>query len=115
MSMKERNSVGKQFDYQLVALDRPFHVHPLLIFILHPLFCNGRCGHGAYCILLCVDNGTVIFQSLASELPRRPVVLREALTDFGLDNLLNRGVIAILGDNYWSRGLVLCVLLERNS
>ena len=30
-----RNSVGEQFDYQLVALDHPFHVPPLLIFILH--------------------------------------------------------------------------------
>jgi hypothetical protein len=38
---------------------------------------------------------------------RRPVVLREVLPDFGLDNLLNRGDIAVLGDSYWSRGLVL--------
>ncbi len=47
--------------------------------------------------------------------PRRPVVLREALPDFGLDNLLNRGVIVILGDSYWSWGLVLRVLLERET
>jgi hypothetical protein len=39
-------------------------VPPLLIIILHPLFCNGRCGHGAYCILLCPDDGTLLFQSL---------------------------------------------------
>ncbi len=35
------------------------------------------------------------------------MVLHEALPDFGLDNLLNRGDIAVLGDSYWSRGLVL--------
>jgi hypothetical protein len=39
-------------------------VPPLLIFILHPLFWNGRCGHGAYCILLCADDGIVLLQSL---------------------------------------------------
>jgi hypothetical protein len=38
------------------------------------------------------------------------MVLRKALPDFGLDNLLNRGVIAVLGDSYWSWGLVICVL-----
>ena len=41
--------------------------------------------------------------------PRRPVVLREALPDFGLNNLLNRGDITVLTDSNWSRGLVLCV------
>ena len=35
------------------------------------------------------------------------MVLRKALPDFGLDNLLNGGDIAVLGDSYWSRGLVL--------
>ena len=47
--------------------------------------------------------------------PQRPVVLREALTDFGLDNLLNRGDIAVLGDSYWSRGLVLRVLAREKN
>ena len=56
--------VGEQFNYQLVALDRPFHVPPLLILILHPLFCNDRCGQGPYCILMCADYGTVLFQLL---------------------------------------------------
>ena len=56
-----------------------------------------------------------IFDNFLRVHPRRPVVLREALPDFGLDNLLNRGVIAVLGDSYWSRGLVLRVLLERKT
>jgi len=38
------------------------------------------------------------------------MVLRKALPDFGLDNLLNGGVITVLGDSNWSRGLVLRVL-----
>ena len=42
--------------------------------------------------------------------PRRPVVLREALPDFGLDNLLNRGDITVLMDSNWSQGLVLLVV-----
>ena len=48
--------------------------------------------------------------------PQRPVVLREALPDCGLDNLLNRGVIAVvegtaigLGDSFFM------FHLERNS
>ncbi len=36
------------------------------------------------------------------------MVLSKALPDFGLDNLLNGGDIAVLGDSYWSRRLVLC-------
>ena len=40
---------------------------------------------------------------------RRPMVLREALPDFGLDDLLNRGDITVLMDSNWSRGLVLLV------
>ena len=45
----------------------------------------------------------------------RPLVLREALPDYGLNNLLNRGDIAVLWDSYWSWGLVLRVLArERN-
>jgi hypothetical protein len=43
------------------------------------------------------------------------VVLHEALPDFGLDNLLNRGDIAVLGDSYWSRGLVLRVLAREKN
>ena len=35
------------------------------------------------------------------------MVLSKALPDFGLYNLLNGGDIAVLGDSYWSRGLVL--------
>ena len=35
------------------------------------------------------------------------MVLREALPDFGIDNLLNRGDITVLTDSNWSRGLVL--------
>jgi hypothetical protein len=31
--------------------------------------------------------------------PQRPMVLREALPDFGLDNFLNRGDITILIDS----------------
>ena len=37
------------------------------------------------------------------------MVLREALPDFGLDDLLNRGDITVLMDSNWSRGLVLLV------
>ena len=47
--------------------------------------------------------------------PRRPVVLREALPDFGLDNLLDGVVIAVLGDSYWSRGHVLGVLAREKT
>ncbi len=43
------------------------------------------------------------------------MVLRKALPDFGLDNLLNRGVIPVLGDSYWSRGLVLRVLAREKN
>ena len=60
------NSVGEQFDYQFVALDHPFHVPPPLIFILHPLFCKGRCGHGAFCILLYADDGALYSSSHCS-------------------------------------------------
>jgi hypothetical protein len=34
--------------------------------------------------------------------PRRPVVLRKALPDFGLDNLLSKGDITVLTDSNWS-------------
>ena len=47
--------------------------------------------------------------------PRRPVVLREALPDFGLNNLLNRGDITVLTDSNWSRGLVLLVVTRKQN
>ncbi len=45
--------------------------------------------------------------------PQRPVVLREALPDFGLNNLVNRGDITFLTDSNWSGGLVLLVVTRK--
>ena len=42
--------------------------------------------------------------------PRRPVVLRKALPNFGLVTSLNRGCYPVQWDRNWSRGLVLHVL-----
>jgi hypothetical protein len=45
----------------------------------------------------------------------RPVVLREALPDFGLKNPLNTGDITVLMVSYWSWGLVLLVLTRKQN
>ncbi len=43
------------------------------------------------------------------------MVLRKALPDFGLDNLLNRGDITVLTDSNWSQGLVLLVVTRKQN
>jgi len=70
--------------------------------------CSSCCGAGPPSLSLATLGERIL--TIFCVHPRRPMVLREGLPDFGLDNLLNGVGITVLGDSNWSRGLVLCVL-----